>query len=169
MRKPVSRSPRMQLSTCSPKNWPGTYWLNSGGKMWSGTAAETNRVLAASARRMRSPSCRAVLPSGGSCSFFFTSADCDPAVERPSSQLSAAMMRRKSATSSLLRTSGMQINMDGSPVFQIKDQAHIDSPAGSDLDERLRTLVQGVVIRFVGEVLPIEFQAGKGVDSGLGK
>ena len=78
--------------------------------MCSGTAAEMNRVLAESARRMRSPSCRDVLPSGGSCSFFFTSADCAPAVERPSSQASAAMMRRKSATSSLLSTSGMQIS-----------------------------------------------------------
>ena len=67
--------------------------------------------LAVSADRTRLPSCRATSPSGGSCSLRLTSAEAAPAVERPSSHAQASMMRRKSATSALLRTSGIQISI----------------------------------------------------------
>src|SRR5438270_4394662 len=63
------------------------------------------------AEMMRLPSLRATSQSGGNCSLRLTIADCEPAVERPSSQLLASMMRRKSATSSLLRTFSMHVSM----------------------------------------------------------
>ena len=47
---------------------------------------------------------RATSLSGGNCSLRLTIADWAPAVERPSSHSLASMMRRNSATSSLLRT-----------------------------------------------------------------
>src|SRR5579885_934807 len=127
-----------------------------------------NSALAARARRMRSPSCREVLPSGGSCSFFFTSADCAPAVERPSSQRSASRMRRKSATSLLSKTSGMPISMLESPeLSKVKGQAQIDLPARGDFDEGLRALVQRVVVELVRKVLTIDLQARVSLDPEL--
>src|ERR1700729_1619316 len=74
-------------------------------------AAERKRGLAVSAETMRLPSLRATSLSGGSCSLCLTSADCAPAVERPSSHAQPSMMRRKSATSLLLNTLGMQISI----------------------------------------------------------
>src|SRR3954452_18259730 len=70
-----------------------------------------NFGLAVSADSTRLPSARATLLSGGNCSLLLTSADCAPAVERPSSQAQPSMMRRKSATSFLLSTSGTQISI----------------------------------------------------------
>jgi len=60
---------------------------------------------------IRLPSLRATSLSGGNCSLRFTSADCAPAVERPSSHAQSSMMRRKSATSDLPSTAGMQISI----------------------------------------------------------
>src|ERR1700712_2556792 len=84
-----------------------------------------NRGLAVSADNTRWPSLRATSLSGGNCSLRLTSADWAPAVERPSSQALSSMMRRKSATSGFLNTSGMQISMPpASP--------HLGRSSGSD-------------------------------------
>src|SRR5437763_15035172 len=113
-----------------------------------------NRGLAVSADSTRLPSVRATSLYGGSCSFFFTSTDCAPAVERPSSQAEASMMRRKSATSSLLSTSGTQISIPFTfpRPLEAGREYHADAPARSNEHERSRALIQSAGGELVGEV-----------------
>src|SRR6185436_14567292 len=112
------------------------------------------RGLADSAESTRLPSLRAISPSGGNCSLRLTSADCAPAVERPSSQSQPSMMRRKSATSVLLSTSGTQISIAPQSTLRSESrrQHHRDAAARRHEYERRRTLVQRVVVELVGEV-----------------
>src|SRR5258707_8994938 len=118
-----------------------------------------NRGLAVKAETKRLPSLRDTSLSGGNCSFFFTSADCRPAVERPSSHAQPSMMRRKSATSALLRTSGTQISI--SPAFVPRSESgrenHRHGAAGRLQHERRGTLVQRVVIELVEDVADEQF------------
>src|ERR1700761_699976 len=122
------------------------------------------RGLAVSADTTRLPSLRAVSLSGGNCSLRFTSADCAPAVERPSSQTHSFMMRRKSATSLLLRTWGTQISiaLQSEPC---RDHQCGGAARGFE-HERRRALVQRVVIELVEDVvdeqlhLPVLVQLG---------
>src|SRR3984957_14662824 len=119
--------------------------------MCSGIAAERNRGLAVNAETTRGPSFRATSLSGGSCSFFLTSADWAPAVERPSSQAHPSMMLRKSATSFLLRTLGMQISI-ASVSEPCRDHQR-GRAAGCLQHERRRTLIQRGVIELVEDVV----------------
>src|SRR5215208_3460094 len=128
-----------------------------------------NLGLAVSADSTRLPSVRATSLSGGSCSLRLTMADCAPAVERPSSQAEASMMRRKSATSSLLSTSGTQISI---PLtfprpLEARREYHADAPARSNEHERSRALIQRVVVELVGEVGDEQFCGPVLVDLGL--
>src|SRR5439155_7584621 len=130
-----------------------------------------NLGLAVSAESTRLPSVRATSLSGGSCSFFFTSADCAPAVERPSSQAEASMMRRKSATSSLPSTSGTQISI---PLtfprrLEARREYHADAPARSNEHERSRALIERIVVELVGEVGDEQFCRPVLVDRGFHK
>src|ERR1700761_1153929 len=148
-----------------------TYRLNSGGKICSGIAAEMNRGLVVSAETTRLPSLRATSLSGGSCSFLLTSADCAPAVERPSSHSLASMMRRNSATSSLLSTLGTQTSMLR-PSEPCRD-LYRRGPARRLQDERRRTLIQAEVIELVEDVVDeksrrpvlVDLRLGKGVET----
>src|SRR5215468_1041290 len=114
-------------------------------------AAERNFGFDVSAEMMRLPSFRATSLSGGNCSLRFTSADCEPAVERPSSQSLASMMRRKSATSSLLKTPGTQVSMMPRSVARGEDQ--VGGASRCFQDERRRALVQRVVVALVEDVV----------------
>src|ERR1700712_1400923 len=102
---------------------------------------------------MRSPSCRATAPAGGSCSLFLTSADWAPAVERPSSHSAASMMPRNAATSCLLNTSGTQISIRARSEFGGGDQRH--AAPGRNRYERNATLIDRVVVRPVEDVLHV--------------
>src|ERR1700722_14576283 len=114
-------------------------------------AAEMNRGLAVSAETTRLPSFRATSLSGGSCSFFLTSADWAPAVERPSSQAHPSMMLRKSATSFLLRTLGMQISI-ASVSEPCRDHQR-GRAAGGLQHKRRRTLIPRGVIELVEDIV----------------
>src|SRR5436190_7444499 len=113
------------------------------------------RGLAVSADNTRLPSWRATSPSGGNCSLRLTSADCAPAVERPSSHAQPSMMRRKSATSVLSSTSGTQISMS-SADFLLRSEPgreHQRRAAPRRYEhERRRALIERVVVKLVGEV-----------------
>src|ERR1700754_1379864 len=119
--------------------------------MCSGTAAAMKRGLEVSAETTRLPSLRAASLSGGSCSFLFTRADCAPAVERPSSQAHSSMMRRKSATSLLLRTFGTHISIYRQSEPRREHQRR--RAAWRFQNERQRALVQGGVIELVEDVV----------------
>src|ERR1700722_5838148 len=107
-------------------------------------------VLAISAVMMRSPNFRATGLFGGNCSFRLTIADCEPAVERPSSQSAVSMTRRNSATSTLPRISGMQTSIRPPPLeLGCCDQRHRAS--GRDLNERHAALIESVIIGSVEE------------------
>src|SRR4030095_10178448 len=121
--------------------------------------AEMNLGLAVSAESTRLPSLRATSLSGGSCSLRFTMADCAPAVERPSSQGEASMMRRKSATSSLLSTSGTQIS-----TSELRRGDDVERPPRRDRDEQRRAAIERVVIELVGQVLRVELHGPVLVD-----
>src|ERR1700742_3773555 len=114
------------------------------------------RGLAVSADTMRWPSLREISPSGGSCSLRFTSADCAPAVERPSSHAQLSMMRRKSATSSLLSTLGTQISIV--PTSESRRDHQRRRTARRFQNERRRTLIQRVVIELVEDVVDEQLQ-----------
>src|SRR3954452_19037484 len=118
-----------------------------------------NLGLAVSADSRRLPSVLATSLSGGSCSLRLTIADCAPAVERPSSHSEASMMRRKSATSSLLSTSGTHIS-----TSELRRRDQIERPPRRDRDERHRAAVQRVVIKLVGQVLRVELHGPVLVD-----
>src|SRR3977135_2037234 len=117
------------------------------------------RGLAVSAETTRLPSFRDTSLSGGSCSFFFTSADCAPAVERPSSQSAASMMRRKSATSSLLNTLGTQISIQQRPMQSLVPCRYHDIGRASRRfqHERRRALVQAIIVGLVEDVVQEQF------------
>src|SRR3982074_879100 len=102
---------------------------------------------AVNAETTRLPSLRDTSLSGGSCSLLLTSADCAPAVERPSSHAQPSTMRRKSATSSLLSTSGTQISI----AWRSEPRGNYQrrAAAGRLQNERRGTLVQPVVIELV--------------------
>src|ERR1700745_431195 len=106
-----------------------------------------NCGLAVSAETTRLPSLRATSLSGGNCSFFFTRADWAPAVERPSSHAQSPMMRRKSATSPLLKTFGTQISI-GSVVRTLEPcQDHHGRRAARRFQNEWRTaLIESEVI-----------------------
>src|SRR5215216_550391 len=118
-----------------------------------------NFGLAVSAESTRLPSVRATSLSGGSCSLRLTMADCAPALERPSSQSESSMMLRKSATSSLLSTSGMQIS-----TSELRRGDEVECPPRRDRDKRRRTAVERVVIELVGQVLRVELHGPVLVD-----
>src|SRR3954453_5102977 len=107
----------------------------------------------------RLPSVPATSLSGGSCSLRLSIADCAPAVERPSSQAEASMMRRKSATSSLLSTSGTHIS-----TSELRRGNQVERPPRRDRDERHRAAVERVVIELVGQVLCVELHGPVLVD-----
>src|SRR3954471_23829347 len=113
-----------------------------------------NFGLAVSADSTRLPSARATLLSGGNCSLRLTSADCAPAVERPSSQAQPSMMWRKSATSALSSISGTQISI--SPAFAPRSESgrkhHADAATRRHEHERRRALIKRVVVQLVGEI-----------------
>src|ERR1700761_2930726 len=125
------------------------------------------RGFAVSAEMTRLPSLRATSLSGGNCSFLFTSADCAPAVERPSSQSLASMMRRNSATSSLLSTLGTQTSILR-PSEPCRD-LHRGGAAGRLQHERRRALIQAEVIELVEDVVDEESRRPVLVDLRLGK
>src|ERR1700748_1891329 len=110
-----------------------------------------NRGVTVSAEITRLPSLRATSLSGGNCSFFLTSADWAPAVERPSSQAHSSMMRRKSATSSFLSTSGTQISIASSS--EPRREHDRCRAAGRFQNERRRALIQRIVIELVEDVV----------------
>src|ERR1700761_753596 len=126
-----------------------------------------NLGLAVSAEITRLPSFRAVSLSGGNCSLRFTSADWAPAVERPSSQSHVSMMRRKSATSSLLNTSGTQISIV--PQSVPRRDLHRHGAARSFLNERQRALVERGVVQLVEDVVDEHFHLPVLVDLGFRK
>src|ERR1700730_5512349 len=132
-------------------------------------AAARNLGLAVNAWMIRLPSLRATSLSGGNCSLRFTSADCAPAVERPSSHAQPSMMRRKSATSALLRTSGIQISMSSTSASRSESgrENHRHGAAGRLQHERRGTLVQRVVIELVEDVADEQFCGPVGVDLGF--
>src|SRR5689334_5337328 len=115
----------------------------------------------------RWPSLRATSLSGGNCSLRLTMADCAPAVERPSSQSAASMMRRNSATSDLLRTSGMQISMVSLSVTRREHE--VGCPARCLQHERRRALIERVVVALVEDVVDEQFCGPVLVDLGLGE
>src|ERR1700733_4577719 len=115
-----------------------------------------NRGLAVSADTMRWPSLRATSLSGGNCSLRFTSADCAPAVERPSSHAQLSMMRRKSATSSFVSTLGTQISIASQSKSRRDHQRR--GAARRFQHERRRTLIQRVVIELVEDVVDEQLQ-----------
>src|SRR5215216_5799544 len=121
--------------------------------------AEMNLGLADSADSTRWPSVRATSLSAGSCSLRLTIADSAPAVERPSSQSEASMMRRKSATSSLLSTPGMQTS-----TSELRRRDEVERPPRRDRDERRRATVERVVIKLVGQVLRVQLHGPVLVD-----
>src|SRR3984893_9699608 len=115
-----------------------------------------NLGLAVSAETIRLPSLREISLSGGNCSLLFTSADCAPAVERPSSHAQPSMMRRKSATSLLLNTSGMQISIALADVLLRSEprRNHQRRRAARRFqNERRRTLIKRGVIELVEDVV----------------
>src|SRR6195952_4508195 len=119
------------------------------------------RGLAVSAETTRLPSFREISLSGGICWFFFTSADCAPAVERPSSQSQPSMMRRKSATSALLNTSGTQISIPpASLALQsvARRDHHAHTAARRNHHEGCGALIERIIVELVGEVGDIEFR-----------
>ena len=59
--------------------------------------------------------------------------------------------------------------MDPLKLVEVKGQGQVNRAARRDFDEGLRALVERIVVGLVGQVLPIEFQAQGGVDSGLGE
>src|SRR5882757_8593208 len=119
-----------------------------------------NFGLAVSADSTRLPSLRATSESGGSCSLRLTIADWAPAVERPSSQSESSMMRRKSATSALLNTSGMQISIPpASPScgeLVPCGQHDIGGAAGCLQHEWRRALIQRIVVALVKDVVHVQ-------------
>src|SRR5882724_4183873 len=129
-----------------------------------------NRGLAVSADTKRWPSWRETSLSGGNCSLLFTSADCAPAVERPSSHAQPSMMRRKSATSLLLSTPGTQISIASSkrPSRSEPRRDHQRRAAtGRDKHERRGALIKRVVVQLVGEVGDEQFCGPVRIDLGL--
>src|ERR1700712_5770213 len=114
---------------------------------------------------MRSPSCRAIAPAGGSCSLFLTSADWAPAVERPSSHSAASMMPRNAATSCLLNTSGTQISIKVRSKLCRGDQR--DAAPWRDGDKRHAALINRVVVRPIEDVLDVELHRRIRPDLGL--
>src|SRR5665213_1490711 len=129
--------------------------------MCLGIAAEMNSGFAASALMTSPPNCRDKSLSGGNCSLFLTIADCAPAVERPSSQATASIAARNSATSALLNTSGMQISTSDPSLERLEfcRQFHTENTSRRDERERRRALIEGVVVELVedvvGEQLPL--------------
>src|SRR6201998_597550 len=120
------------------------------------------RGLAVSADTMRWPSLREISPSRGNCSVRFTSADCAPAVERPSSHAQLSMMRRKSATSSLLSTLGTQINIASQSESRRDHQ--LRRAARRFQNERRRALIQPRVIERIEDVVDEQLQRPVFVD-----
>src|SRR6201996_7655561 len=125
------------------------------------------RGWAVSADTTRLPSLRAASLSGGNCSFRFTSADCAPAVERPSSHSHSFMMRRKSATSLLLKTSGTQISI-ASQSEPCRDHQR-GGAARRFQHERRGALIQRVVIELVEDVVDEQLHPPVLVQLGLRK
>src|ERR1700738_2211374 len=124
-----------------------------------------NRGLAVSADSTRWPSLRATSPSGGNCSLRLTIADAAPAVERPSSHAQPSMTRRKSATSALLRTLGIQISMPARS--EPRREHHRDAAARCLQYERRRALIQRIVIELVEDVVDEQLCGPVLVDLGL--
>src|SRR3954449_6886245 len=119
---------------------------------------------------MRLPSFRPTSLSGGNCSLRLTMADCEPAVERPSSHSLASMMRRKSATSSLLRTFSMHVSMKLAVAPSVaRREHHIGGTARCFQHEGRSALVQRVVIAFVEDVVHEQLALPVLVDLGLSK
>src|SRR6202453_4454939 len=126
-----------------------------------------NRGLADSTEPTRLPSLRATSLSGGNCSLCFTNADCAPAVERPSCHAQSSMMRRKSATSSLLSTSGTQISIASSSEPRREHDGR--DAARRFLNERRVALIQCRVVELVEDVVDEQLQLPVLVDPGLRK
>src|SRR3954453_3660976 len=126
------------------------------------------RGFEVSAETMRLPSLPATSLSGGNCSLRLTIADCEPAVERPSSHSLASMMRRKSATSSLLRTFSTHVSMKLAVAPSVaRREDHIGGPARCFQHERRSALVQRVVVALVEDVVHEQLDLPVLVDLGL--
>src|ERR1700730_10103547 len=126
-----------------------------------------NRGLAVNADTTRWPSLRDTSLSGGNCSLLFTSADCAPAVERPSSHAQPSMMRRNSATSLLLNTLGMQISITLADVLLRsvpRRKHHRHGAARRFQSERRRTLIHRGVVELVEDVVDEQLRSPVLVD-----